>query len=409
MKKSSVDVAMSIFFPVTITSMVLIDQPFKVAIIIGQVFGWISYLAAVIFVYASFKRKSLVILFFSSIIFAKFLRVVTAAEITETSYIVLQNCLFCIAGAIILLKRPDLLYKQVMVFCWMNIIVMFLQTSGIGGSLMQLFTTHGEANLTQPVNTLFVGENDIQYLLVQGRPAGLMDANVLLSLFILFAIGIHFSRSGEEYSWGTPLISAIIVLAMAKIAFLGFLIAVLVISFAGSSIQKRRITRAIVYVVLFFGLYLIVFPGLASVNIAKETIDASIFLRANEIMSVLNPDMFSDGGAPFFEGTNYFNWGEEGEFVSGVASVITKVYANLYLVICILAVGILLFVLGLKKIKNLGPRINFQVVFILLMVGLFPLTHPIWSRPVYWVMIGFGFLPFFYFFRPQFLKNTEIP
>jgi hypothetical protein len=168
--------------------MVFIDQPNKIEIIFGQLLGWGSYMIAFYIILNSFKNKLKVIIYFSSIIILKILSLVISNNNIELFYIFFQNSLYCITGAILIVTESRLIYKQVIFFLWLNLIVIIFQVSGFGGSVTQILTTHGENLNISPVNTLFVTKENINYLLIQGRPAGLLDSNVLLSLFILFAI-----------------------------------------------------------------------------------------------------------------------------------------------------------------------------------------------------------------------------
>lgn len=391
--------------PSLIITMVLVNQTDKIFILIGQVTGWLSYVFAGLVVYNSFKNKLLVYLLFLLIITAKALAVVSGSPTIGAVYLVCQNTLFCIAGSVIAFLKPNLIYKQIMVFCILNVIFAILQVTGLGGQLAMILTTHGEGADTTPVITFFKNEADLNYLLIQGRPAGLTQANIILSLIIIFAIAIHFSRQYKVFTWGTPLLSLLITLSMAKMAYLGFIISGIIILMWGQRFQKLRVLRALFFIIVFLFVYSILFPGLASVNLSKETIDASIFLRANDIMFALNPEYLIGENRPFFEGTSFFYGGEEGEFVSGIASVLAKVYDHLTLFVSAIVLLVLLYIYGLRKLKLKFPSIRLKIINVLVIICIFPVTHPIWPFQVYWFMLGYGLLPLYFYIHPRFIDR----
>jgi hypothetical protein len=149
----------------------------------------------------------------------------------------------------------------------------------------------------------------------------------------------------------------------------------------------------------------LLFPGLASVNLSKETVNTSFFLRINEIISYLDLSFFEPQNVSFLEGTSQFTWGEEGEFASGISGIIILFYSNRYLISAVLFLFIFFFVRNFIKLKKFNKSIANKSLFNLIIVGLFPFTHPIWQRPIFWLMIGFGLLPIIYLFNPKFLTS----
>ena len=404
MQQSRAKAHFVLLLPSLIITMVLVNQTDKIFILIGQVIGWLSYVFAGLVVYNSFKNKLMVYVLFLLIITTKTLAVVFGLPIIGTIYVVCQNTLFCVAGSVILFLKPNLVYKQIMVFCILNTIFAILQVTGIGGQLAMILTTHGQGADATPVITFFKNKTDLNYLLIQGRPAGLTQANIILSLIIIFAIAIHFSRQHKVFKWGTPLLSLLITLSMSKMAYLGFIISGIIILIWGQRFQKLRILRALYFIFIFVFVYTILFPGLTSVNLSKETINASIFLRANDIMFALNPEYLIGENRPFFEGTTFFYDGEEGEYVSGIASILAKVYDHLTLFVSAMVLLLLLYIYGLRKLKLKFPSIKLKTINVLVIICIFPVTHPIWPFQIYWFMLGYGLLPFYFHMNPRFIN-----
>lgn len=388
-------------FPGILAAAVLGNQPFEMATATSQVVALINDAAAVLILYGALRRKRWVFFLVASILSAKALRIASGSGSAEMAYVTLLNVLFCISGAIVAFQRPTLVYRQVMVICLLNFVAMVLQVTG-AGAWTQLLTTHGEGNLAEPVSTLFVRADQVDYRLVQGRPAGISYSNVILSLIILFAYALHFSRSRGTVRGGTTLICAVAVLSMAKIALVGFFITAALVLLVGDRRLRLRMAGATVLFMAFLGLYAVLFPGLIATNLSSSTVGASFFYRANDIMAAINPSL-RDLRVPFFEGTSVFTELEEGEFVSGYASLIARVISNLVPIAAVLAVSIGIFVLGFRRLRTGFPELTLKVILTIAMIGLFPATHPIWAAPIYWFMAGLGALPLVYLLRPRFI------
>jgi hypothetical protein len=397
----------NLLFPSLLVTMILVNQYNTGAIFLGQLFGWLSYLFAGILLYNSFKNKLGLFFLLLMIIGTKIIGHFDRYDIIDILYLFFRNSLFCLAGMILVYKNGALIYKQIIIFCFINLFFMILQVSGIGGSISMILTTHGEGNFTTPFFSLFKNKNEFQYLLVQGRPSGITQANIILSLLSMFCVVIHLTYEKKVYKYGSWLISSIVVLSMAKKAFLGTLITSIIIFILGNSGLKKRALNFICITIVLILLYFFLFPGLASVNLAKETINASIFLRANEIMSVLNPDLFLiEDKKPFFEGTQMFSFGKEGEFVSGYAILISRVYNHFVIILFLILFAFFIYKIGINKIKLIDRKNSLTIITIFLVISLFPFTHPVWPFQIYWFLLGYGLLPFVVLFDPKFFKTT---
>ena len=96
-----------------------------------------------------------------------------------------------------------------------------------------------------------------------------------------------------------------------------------------------------------------------------------------------------------------FTWAEdELEFASGIALLIFKFKKNIYLVITLLIISFFLFLHARKNLKKLNSLINFQSLIFIMVIGIFTLTNNVWERPFFWMLIGFGFMPFVYYLKP---------
>jgi hypothetical protein len=292
-----------------------------------------------------------------------------------------------------------MIYKQVMVLCLLNLMFMVLQVSG-AAEWAQVFTTIGPKYQANVAPTLLVPESEIEYLIVQGRPTGLSHSQIILTLILLFGLVLHFSRRTGRVWWGTAVLAAMMVLAMAKIVFLIFSLIALWLLAVGTPFQRRQALRGLTLSLGFLALYFRLFPGLASINLSLDTISTSLFLRFNDIASVLGPDNPAQnvlGG--YLAGTARATWADEGAFVSGYAQALQQVP----LVIPGIALGFIVFVLGFWRWKRLNSGMTTSIVLTVIVIGIFPGTHPIWSSPLYWFIAGLGLLPLFGLLRPRFL------
>ena len=390
---------MMFFFRLTIFSMVLIDQTNDLLVSIGQIFGWLSYLLGFIFIWNKLNRKSIILLLFLAVIFLKLFAKSFDVGFFDTLYLINRSIFYSLCGAVLVLNAPNIIYNQTINFVGLNIIIVFFQISGIGGNFFQLLTTHGSPEFDTPFITFFTDFNSDQYLLIQQRPAGLLDSNVLLSLFVLFSIAFHFSKENIS-KWGTTLISLLMVLCMAKISFVGFFITGILIFLYGKSIHKKRFTKGLLITFIFLILYFIFFPGLLKSNLSFDAILFSVFIRLNEIMAVLFPDS-AVFNTPFFEGTSMFTWGEDDiEFASGLTFLLIKISKNIFLILSIFIIGFFLFIKARKNLNKLNPLINFKSLIFIAVIGIFTFTNNVWERPFFWMLIGFGFMPFVYYLKP---------
>lgn len=392
-------ISMTLFFPFTILSMVFIDQSNDFIIAIGQILGWLSYFTGFIFIWNKLNRKSIVLLLFLGVLFLKLFAKFFDVSLFETLYLIFRSIFYAICGGVLVLNEPNIVYNQTIKFVLINIVISFFQVSGIGGNFFQMLTTHGEPAYDVPFITFFTDFYSENYLIIQERPAGLLGANVLLSLFVLFSLAFHYSKE-KVNKWGTTLVSLLMVLCMAKISFVGFVLTGLLIFIFGKSFHKKRFKKGLFISIAFFVLHYIIFPGLFKSNLSSAAILFSIFIRLNEIMAVLLPNL-SLLNTPFFEGTSMFTWAEdELEFASGIALLIFKFKKNIYLVITLLIISFFLFLHARKNLKKLNSLINFQSLIFIMVIGIFTLTNNVWERPFFWMLIGFGFMPFVYYLKP---------
>lgn len=384
--------------------MLFIDQTNSFLIFAGQVLGWISYFFGFVFIYFRLKSRGFVVILFISIIFFKLLGTTFSNELFNNSYLILRAVFYTICGGLIILKEPNLIYRQTIILIILNFIFAFFQVSGLGGNIFQYFSTHGNNSFDEPFITFFTNFYEEKYLLIQERPSGILGANVLLSLFVLFSIAFHYSKKNIN-KYDTIWVSALMVICMAKISFFGFILTGLVIFIFGEKFQMNRYKKGFIISIVFLIVYGIFFPGLLKSNLSLSAINYSLFIRLNEIFSQLRPD-FVDFNSPYFEGTPVFTWAEdELEFVSGLTFIIYFIQKNIFLITSLFIITIYFYLKSLLLFKKNNVEIYFKSLMILVVVGIFILTNNVWERPFFWMLIGFGFIPFIKYLNPNHFKQ----
>jgi len=119
-------------FPGLLLSMVLGNQPWSIAQLIGQSAGWLNIASALIIMAEHFTSKIWTLFLFLSILYIRILRNFYGSYEIELAYITLISVLFCYAGAILIHKYKKLVYFQAMVICVINLALMILQVTGVG-------------------------------------------------------------------------------------------------------------------------------------------------------------------------------------------------------------------------------------------------------------------------------------
>lgn len=389
-------------FPGIVASMVLGNQPFPVAQWIGQGLNWASIATGCVVVLSAVRTEITVVGLMGAIVIAKVLRSTAMSGSADVLYITAVNVLFCVSGAVVAFRRPVLLYKQVMTIALVNLVFMVLQVVGVG-AWTQLFTTHGEGNLTAPVRTLFVPEIDLEYLLVQGRPAGLSYSNIVLALIIAFATVLHLSLSKGKLWWGTAVISVMVVLCMSKFLLIVSPLVALWLMLTGTRPQRASAARALAGIAVALLVYCYAFPGLAATNLSVETVKTSFFLRLNDIGALLDPrGVLKERSDSLLEGTPRATWVEEGSFVSGYAQVMAK--TPILVPTALLAT--LAYFIGLRSLRRRAPELAKRAFLVVCVVAAYPFTFPIWGLQMYWFMAGLGLLPLLWMLRPQFVEGN---
>ena len=378
-------------FPGLIMTLVFNEQPWLGKL--GQIIGWGNIASVIIILYSSYKHKLFCSLLIGSVIGLKFYTIMTQQD--SALYVALLNTSFCAAGAVIALKSRTLIYYQLMVFCFFNVIFMSLQVVGVAGA--QVFANGWNYSLT-PNNILFttyefMGHFNL-YSHYQARPFGLMESNTFLQLVILFSFALYFSQDRKKHIPSIIILCLMSVLAMSKLVFIVIIMMVFGLVFTRRNPRYLYVLFLIGYLII---LYKSLFPGLYVYNLSWKTVMNSVFFRINDFVDSLG---YTAEMSWLLHGTPKFGFLQVDEYITGYASMIKQL-------LVVLPAGIVAFIAFFKmylKHKLVYKKHNQLIWTILLIILLFPFGFPVWSSNLYGFIAGFSLFPLFTLLRPIHLE-----
>ena len=390
--------------------MVANQNPNQFLNIIGQLAGWYSISSAFSVLIKNFNSKNWIFLLMFGIVSAKVLRLFSI-EAAELVYLVLVNLMYCIAGGVMFLNYEKLVRKQLAVILIINFVVVILQTVG-AGAWTQALTTHGEGNLAESVSTLFVPEMYLDYKVVQGRPAGVLYSNVVLSLVVLLQIIIQLLDMSKSKQWGgTVVLCGVLVFSMSKFLFISLVIAVIYTVVFGYRWQKIYALKVSCITAALLTTYFILFPGLISVNLSGDTISTSFSLRANDIVGSVGADSWFKIFESDLVGTARASWIDQDEHVSGYATILQK-FSLLNIVLMLFLIGAI-YLMCLRKFLvkySLGSKdrnLKRKIFLSLVLFIVFPISTPIWAFNLYWFMMGLPLMPLINILKPKSILDDQ--
>ena len=391
------------FFPAMVVDMVIGCQLWKFGpFLVGQMLSWVVDVAAILIVLKAFRRNLLPpILLAWCILSAKMIEVVFANATAGLVYIICLNTLFCLAGAVIASQYPNLVYKQVMIICLLNVLLMVLQVTGVG-TWTQFLATEGSKEV---VSTLFVQEKALTFWVVQGRPSGFLHSNNFLSLLVLFGFALHLSRIRNKFWWGTLILCSMAVLSMARIVFLGFLIIGMVLIVVDNYRHRRSFMKALTLMIFLFGIYIFLFPGLFANTFSRLAVTYSIFIRITDILVTLPQ------GSILHTIFGYYFGDISQAYMSSLGPGHVSGYSYLipllpYLMMLLLIVTPFYF-RGLHRLRMRLPHMVLTIKLTLVVLIVYIAAVPFLKAQLYWFMAGFALLPLFAVLMPRFFKRVS--
>jgi len=363
-------------------------------ILVNQIVNWVVIICACIVLKYEFKNNVWPLFLFLGLLISKILSnlsYVPAYSIIAYKTLILG--MFLVIGTIYIYRHLRLTYKLVIVICLFNVIMMVLQLLNVGDWSQYLSTEstfmYGD-KITHDV--LFVPIDQLQYSVIQGRPSGLLRSNNILSGVLLFAMALHFSLGINKYKYATVILSAMIVLASAKIVYSGYIIMILILLIKGDGYHRANIRNSLVAILFFLFLYYIFFPGLFVNFWLRDDFFYNFTIRINNIIDHMMPGSTTKAYLEnVFRYTSRADWGDDSTILSGYAILIKKIpYIIAFILIMIPS-----YVKRTIRQREINSDVYWVSILSMIIFLLYPAAVPIFKNQFFWFMGGFALSPYF--------------
>jgi hypothetical protein len=278
---------------------------------------------------------------------------------------------------------------------------MWLQLVG-AGLWTEALRTDGKDVAQFP--TLFRKVGEVSISALQARPSGFFPSSNLLSIVIVFAIGLHYARANRpKVGWRDWLFGAVTVLSMSKIAYLAFAVIGAWIVIVGDSARRSRALQGLVLLGVLTGAYAVMFPGMFSYLAAPDLIVGNFVIRFNDFLlaAKVPPGIIAPLKVPLSQTPAIFPeaamesvreaLAHPSERQSGYA-VIAEMLP--YVVVVALALSPW-FWRGFRRMCAFAGDWVYPTSVGLIVVLLLPLITSFLNGVLYWFMAGFAALPLF--------------
>jgi hypothetical protein len=403
--------ALRLLFPSMLLNIVVSNQLWNVGgVNPGQViFWWVLILVTTVLV-GSFRHSIWAWALAGAIVGARALEAVTGLS---APYFVAVNAAFLCAGIIAALEAPGLVFRQVRFFLLLCLPLMFLQVVGAGEWTQALNTEYwvneqdfGNRKVIHPM--LFQPLEFVQYNygVGQGRPAGLLHANNVLSLIIIFGFVLQFGRvQRPRVTWTDAVLVGVTVLAMAKIVLLTVLLLMLWMWLLRDSVCRARATGVAFLFVIGYGIYALLFPGLFEMQLSGYKIMYSISVRVFDVLESFT------GLSDSQRSTLLDMMGEARTYHYASDEDVGKLsgYALILEYWPVLVGGVLamtpVFFLGLARLRARASTAAATAFAAALTVVLYPAAVPFFRAQMYWFVFGFAAVAFVILLAPRFANE----
>jgi hypothetical protein len=278
---------------------------------------------------------------------------------------------------------------------------MLIQFLGIA-DWSQFLTTHFQSDVVTYSSPFFDETTDFDAS--QRRPAGLLYSNQYLSIIALFGLAIHFSRKRGRFATGTFVMSAMTVLAMAKIVFLGFILMGLLVMISGTSYQRRAILRGFALTISLISLYAVLFPGMFKNNLNIGQMIYSVSTRIGNILHEYSPDNTALMMLQDIQQESQSTLVKLPEWEERISGYVDLLKFLPYLVTLTLTI-IPFYLWGFLKSRALFPDLTTMTMMSMIIVLIIPSVGPLWFNPIYLFIGGFALFPLFVLFQQRHFKT----
>jgi len=286
-----VETAVAVIFPCLVFGTAMVQQPSTVLSVAGQILLWLAILAAAEIIITLHSGTTFAVLLSFLVAFKAAQVVAGGSAAVIIGYELVNALIFAFAGAAVLAFRRDVLERQLRRFFTWSIPVMILQLYGKPDWIQALRTdSHSKGgDVREQILPSLFESNSAGFNTIQSRPAGLLHANNFLSIVILFALAVHFRRSkGRSIDASDVVLMAVLVLSMAKIAFLSFIVFSVVYLMRGPGDTRVRVGKLLGLLGLFLLLFYIFFPGIFLYDLSPNNAILNYAIRVADLRAVLS-------------------------------------------------------------------------------------------------------------------------
>lgn len=388
--------------PAVLINQIVGNQLWRIGpVYVGQIIFWGAAIVAGALVFGTFKGRWWWPFLLIAPIAARALRAMVGGRVSDLVYYFAINAVFFMAATVIAYGYAKLVRRQINRFFFLSVPLMVLQVAGAGVWTQALNTEYFVEETAHKVKavypTLFVPFDDVQYSVGQGRPAGFMHSNNVLSLVILLGVVLNAARTRGSLTAGDLFVSAAMILAMAKIVFLGFFVIILWILLLERGVVRRYAVRLVALVVVWGVVYRFFFPGLFELQLSAYKVFYSVFVRLYDLIRVLP---IREEFKAVLE--RWLAWGEKLELAPyayasehdmGTLSGYAVAIGNwpYFTVAFVLALPILWKSIRLLRTQPRERRL--AAIFGTIVAVLYPAAVPFFRAQLYWYLAGFAFLP----------------
>jgi hypothetical protein len=368
---------------------------------IGQIFFYILIaVTTAVVVLTPYRNFGLILLAFSFLFL--FISLFTQSVLCDGLRVVSLGVLFMLAGARIYGDNPMLLYKQLVIFFAISIPFMICQITGLSSIFMMWNTDYlhtldildlselGTFKVIPVFPTLFVGLDELNYQIGQGRPNGLFHSNNILSIFVVIGVGLNLITSkSTRLRYSDLIVMCIFTLTMSLMVFSITLLLYFYCILMGGNIYRKKAIKLIAILLVLLGLYYLFFPGLLQINFGEAKFLMSFLTRGLDLANSLGFSKFNDifSDQLLLVGDAYKDEGTYSQF-----SVILKSKFMAPLIIGFL-IAIFIFIRSYRffKKKTASSTREFNIFLFCCLFSQFGVPYMV--APAYQFMLGFVFYP----------------
>ena len=373
---------------------------------LNQFLNWLVILFFIIVCRNTFKHSYIFLFFCIALIFSKVLNVVFPESVLFYGFykFFLLSITF-LGGFIYMIKHFNLIHKQVLFIAFINTIMMILQLSNVG-EWTQFLSTESTELFSEKLmyDTLFVPLEQLNYSVIQARPSGLLRSNNILSGFVIFALAIHLSRTKNQSIFSTSILTLMIVLSSARLAYISYLFMFIILIFSGNRYLKKNAIISFISMMFWIFLYSIFFPGLFDNYWNFDSLTYNLFIRINDIISNMQLSFIQDIFSNLFYFTPQADWDLTDSVLSSF-SIFIK-YFEYFIIISLLSIVILYR--SRKKFLKLKPEFKYLSLFCIINLVLYAAAVIIILDQFYWFTAGFALCSLFYYLPNSYLNRLHV-